>query len=163
MKYNPKTNKVTVLFNGLSFPNGLALSQDHSFFLVAETGKMRVLRFWLKGAQARTVEIFAQLGRYPDNIKSTSNGDFWVALNSGRGALRKTSFDKTMPAMAMEDVNLWLTRDPVAVQFDRNGRMVEVMDGRFQKTFESVSEVEEKNGTLWIGSVTMPHLGRFKA
>ncbi|KAG8479630.1 hypothetical protein CXB51_029394 [Gossypium anomalum] len=54
LKYNPYNGEVSVLHDGLAFPNGFAFSANNSFFLV------------------------------PDNIKRNDKGEFWVALNSGR-------------------------------------------------------------------------------
>ncbi|KAL3582034.1 hypothetical protein D5086_016366 [Populus alba] len=47
MKYDPNSKKVTVLHRGLAFPNGVALSKDNSFILVAESFTMRILKFYL--------------------------------------------------------------------------------------------------------------------
>ncbi|KAG1327510.1 putative Calcium-dependent phosphotriesterase superfamily protein isoform 2 [Cocos nucifera] len=81
MKYDPKTKKVTVLIRGLAFPNGLAISNDNTFLLVAETGTCRVLKYWLQGPRTGTFEVFAELPGYPDNIKRNPRGELWVALN----------------------------------------------------------------------------------
>ncbi|XP_030549965.1 protein STRICTOSIDINE SYNTHASE-LIKE 10-like [Rhodamnia argentea] len=177
LKYDPRTKRVTVLLNGLSFPNGLALSKDGSFLVVAETGNLQLLRIPLSpsgtGRHATPAQVFyPQLSRYPDNIKRNDKGEFWVALNSGRGLV----FPKTEEgphrgssvrgrAHGDRDGNEipWFTKDPVAIKFSEQGRVVEVLDGGFGRTFEAVSEVEEFAGTLWIGSVTMPYVGKFKA
>ncbi|CAN1799115.1 Protein STRICTOSIDINE SYNTHASE-LIKE 10 [Linum perenne] len=37
-------------------------------------------------------KVFAQLERFPDNIKRNAKGDgFWVALNSKRGRIRRST------------------------------------------------------------------------
>lgn len=153
MKYNPKTGKVTVLLSGLSFPNGLALSKDNSFLLVAETGKVQLRRFWIKGPKARTSEVFAQLARYPDNIKRNQKGEFWLALASGRGDLVR----QINSARDDDDIP-WFTKDPVAIKYDPDGRVVEIIDGEYEETFQSISEVAEFRQALWVGSVTMPYV-----
>ncbi|KAF2312782.1 hypothetical protein GH714_040027 [Hevea brasiliensis] len=67
LKYDPNSKKVTVLFQGLSFPNGVALSKDNSFILVAESGTFKILKFTLVNAEIQApVEVFAQLGRVPE-------------------------------------------------------------------------------------------------
>ncbi|XP_040959395.1 protein STRICTOSIDINE SYNTHASE-LIKE 10 [Gossypium hirsutum] len=45
LKYNPYTRDVFVLYDGLAFPNGVALSANNSFILVNESIKKRILKF----------------------------------------------------------------------------------------------------------------------
>ncbi|KAH7674523.1 Strictosidine synthase protein [Dioscorea alata] len=140
MKYNPKSKLVTVLKKGLAFPNGVALNKDNTFLIVAETTRCRLLRYWLQGPKTGTLEIFAQLPGYPDNIKKNPKGEFWVALNQ-------------------EKVNGkvdWSFERPVGMRFSENGEVLEVLKGR---VWTSISEVQEGNGTLWVGSVVMPYVG----
>uniref|UniRef100_UPI0005C9504E protein STRICTOSIDINE SYNTHASE-LIKE 10-like n=1 Tax=Fragaria vesca subsp. vesca TaxID=101020 RepID=UPI0005C9504E len=148
LQYDPCTKKVTVLLDKLAFANGVALSKDSSFLLVAESATSKIFKLWLRGPNAGDVELFTQLKRPADNIKRTDNGEFWVALNSRR-ALQG---NQTSSAF-------WLTKDPVGVKFDEQGNIVKVLDGEGGPTLESVSEVEEHNGKLWIGSVVKPYVG----
>uniref|UniRef100_A0A803QQL4 Strictosidine synthase conserved region domain-containing protein n=1 Tax=Cannabis sativa TaxID=3483 RepID=A0A803QQL4_CANSA len=73
IKYDPRTKKTTVLLRGLAFPNGVALSNDKSFLLLVESTTMKIFRYWLRGPKAQTLELFAQLGRSLDNIKTNQN------------------------------------------------------------------------------------------
>lgn len=41
IKFNPDTKEIKVLIDNLGFPNGVAISKDASFVLVAETLKSR--------------------------------------------------------------------------------------------------------------------------
>lgn len=47
--YNAKTKENTVLIDGINFANGVALSEDEEFVIVAETAGSRILRYYLKG------------------------------------------------------------------------------------------------------------------
>ncbi|KAF9611749.1 hypothetical protein IFM89_034932 [Coptis chinensis] len=125
MKYDPRSRQVTVLQRGLKFANGVALSKDYTFVLVAETGARRVLRYWLEGPRANTIELFTQLPGTPDNIKRNAMGDFWVALNDGQSTPSYT--DKT-----------------IGVRLDEQGRHLESLHGNAYT--ESVSEINEYNG-----------------
>ncbi|GAV69304.1 Str_synth domain-containing protein, partial [Cephalotus follicularis] len=84
MKYDFETNQVTVLLNNMSFPNGVALSKDGNYILIAETTKCRVLKYWLKTPKAGTLEVFAQLQGFVDNIKTSPREGFWVGMHSKR-------------------------------------------------------------------------------
>ena len=45
MKYNADQKTNEVLINNLHFPNGVALSADESFIVVAETFQCRLLKY----------------------------------------------------------------------------------------------------------------------
>ncbi|WRX14777.1 Strictosidine synthase, partial [Theobroma cacao] len=147
---NTNTGEVTVLYKGLAFPNGVALSKDNSFLLVAETTKMRILKFNLDSTTDSYIpEQFAQLPKMPDNIKRNHKGEFWVALNSGRGRIQNDGETK----FSVETTIRWFTLDPVGVKYDQEGKIMKQLDGNGGIWFDSVSEVEELNGKLYIGSV----------
>ena len=136
LSYNTRTKEVKVLLRDLAFPNGVAMEENGEFLLVTETTNRRVLRYWLKGAKKGKAEVFAELYGSPDNIKRTKKGEYWVALGSGS--------DFHGPTMTG-------VRCPVAARLAGDGTVVEVVEDCF--TPGAVSEVEERNGTLWFGSV----------
>ncbi|NWE77792.1 SMP-30/gluconolactonase/LRE family protein [Pseudomonas yamanorum] len=90
--------RVEQLINGLLFANGLALAKDESWIVVAETGRYRLHRFWLKGPRAGSTEIFADLPGFPDNCSISADGLVWVAI----AAPRTPSLEKIhrMPLLA---------------------------------------------------------------
>ena len=126
MRYDPKTKKTEVLGRDLQFPNGVALSEDGRFVVVAETTRKRLLKYWLKGARKGKMEVFARLPGFPDNVKRNLKGEFWVAVSS-------------------------LPKGVIGVKLDAKGRMLGLL--KYQKSSGSVSEVLENHGTLWLGSV----------
>lgn len=148
MQYDPSTKKVTVLLNGLGFPNGVALSKDKSFLLLVETSTLKILRLWLRGPKVNALELFAQLPGFPDNIRRNQNGEFWVAMNNERGRISHN--------LLGHHINV---PDPVGAKFDEEGNVLEVMDGEASTLLRSVSEVEEHNGRFWIGSAVNSYLG----
>lgn len=150
MRYDPTTKIVTVLMRGLAFANGAALSQDNSFVLVGESATNQVHRFWLRGPKAYTSELFVHLERSPDNINRNEKGEFWIAVSSGRQSLQNPPQLGTLEGQV---VNPWLSRDAVGIKFDEQGRMVKVLDGNGGNLLNSISDIEEHNGSLWIGSV----------
>ncbi|RZC38688.1 adipocyte plasma membrane-associated protein-like, partial [Asbolus verrucosus] len=79
--YDPKTKKNTVLIADLHFANGVALSDDEGFVLVAETARSRIHRYYLKGPKKGTHDIFVDgLPGMTDNLKSDGKGGFIVPL-----------------------------------------------------------------------------------
>lgn len=170
MKYNKSSKEVIVLLRGLAFANGVALSKDHSFVLVAETTACRILRLWLHGPNAGNFDIFyAGLPGFPDNIRRNSNGEFWVALHSKKGLFTRVllfnswvgksllklpfRFKQLHPLLAGKKAHA------IAVKLSEEGKVLEVLEDSQGKSVRYISEVEEKNGKLWIGSVMMPFIG----
>ncbi|MFH8680859.1 SMP-30/gluconolactonase/LRE family protein [Streptomyces lydicus] len=74
-----------VLLDGLHFANGVALAEDESFVLVAESGAYRLRRLWLTGPRSGQCEMLAEgLPGFPDNISRGPGDVFWVALAGPR-------------------------------------------------------------------------------
>ncbi|EEF47639.1 strictosidine synthase, putative [Ricinus communis] len=144
LKYDLTTKKVSVLYRGLAFPNGVVLSKDNSYLLLVESMNFQVLKFPLSSYGVGVPHVFASLDRFPDNIRRNDNGDFWVALNTARGKLQGA------------------VEDPVGIRFNEYGRVVQVVNGNGGDTLDSVSEIEEHDGRLWFGSPTQPYVGTLK-
>lgn len=69
-----------MLADGLHFANGVVLSPNEEFLVVAETTTARLLKHHLKGAKAGITEIFVEgLPGGPDNVVADDFG-IWVAL-----------------------------------------------------------------------------------
>jgi adipocyte plasma membrane-associated protein len=78
--YERKSGKLTVVLDNLWFANGVALSPDEDFVIVAETHGSRIQKFYLKGEKKGQVEPFVEgLPGVPDNITPDQDG-LWVAL-----------------------------------------------------------------------------------
>ncbi|XP_011881875.1 PREDICTED: adipocyte plasma membrane-associated protein [Vollenhovia emeryi] len=81
IRYDAAKKKNEVLVRNLGFANGLKLSDDESFLIVAETQMSRIIRYNLKGPKAGQHEVFIDgLPGSPDNIKSDGQGGFLVSL-----------------------------------------------------------------------------------
>lgn len=86
--FDPANGTVKRLMTGLNYANGVAISEDGSFLLVAETGHYRILKYWLSGeSQGSSEVIIDNLPGFPDNIKSGMNGRFWIGFAAPRNAL----------------------------------------------------------------------------
>ncbi|XP_052173186.1 protein STRICTOSIDINE SYNTHASE-LIKE 3-like [Diospyros lotus] len=163
LKYNPKTKETTVLLHGLQFPNGVSLSKDRSFFVFCEGSIGRLSRYWLKGEKAGTSEVFAVLPGYPDNVRTNENGEFWVAVHCHRTwyfyitslypKLRK--FLLKLPIRQRIHYQLLIGGHPqaIAVKYSPEGKLVRILEDHEGKVVRALSEVEEKFGKLWMGSV----------
>lgn len=93
--FDPASGDVIRLMSGLNYANGVAVSDDGSFLLVAETGQYRILKYWLDGeSQGRIDVLVDNLPGFPDNIKSGMNGRFWIGFAAPRNHLLDQLSDK---------------------------------------------------------------------
>ncbi|XP_059646149.1 protein STRICTOSIDINE SYNTHASE-LIKE 2 [Cornus florida] len=168
MKYDPESKEVTVVLDNLSFPNGVALSQNGDFILVADTANCRIFKFWL---QTSKLQVLAELPGFPDNIKRIhGKGDeFWVGIHSRRGKLVRrvlVSFPWLGNAMvrllpfSITKLHSYVVANflrgagfGLGVKLSSQGDVLEMLE---ENKWKFISEVEERNGSLWIGSVKMP-------
>jgi sugar lactone lactonase YvrE len=141
LKYDAKTKQVTVLKDGLPYPNGVAVSYDGTYVVVAHTVPCQAHKYYLQGTKAGRYELLADLPGYPDNVRRDGKGGYWVALNQ----------EKERPNATTAAV-----KHLVGVRLDGNGVEVEELTAAKGVT---LSEVTERNGTLWLGSVELGYIG----
>ncbi|XP_028789618.1 protein STRICTOSIDINE SYNTHASE-LIKE 10-like [Neltuma alba] len=172
MKYDKLTKEVTVLMRGLAFANGVALSKDGSFLLVAESSACRIRTLWLRGTNAGQVDTFAELPGLPDNIRRNSKGEFWVALHAKASPFARLVSSKSWAGNGMLNLPLdfkqlhasftgWKPHSSV-MKLNDKGEVLQVLEDCEGKALRFASEVEEKDGKLWIGSVLMPFVGIYE-
>lgn len=86
--FNPETRETRLVLDGLQFANGIAISDDQSYLLIAETGAYRILRHWIAGPAAGSTEVILDnLPGFPDNINNGLNGRYWIGLVAPRNDL----------------------------------------------------------------------------
>ncbi|KAL8215359.1 hypothetical protein R6Q57_004808 [Mikania cordata] len=174
LKYNIESKEVTVVLHNLTFPNGVALSKDGNFLLVAETTTCRILRLWLKTPKAGTLEVFTELPGYPDNIKINANEEFWVGMYSRKKEILnwvhsypwiETVLSK-LPLTIVKATSYIIAKvggEGLAAKLGADGDILEILEDVNGKTWKYASEVMEKDGYLWIGSVENPFAVKLKA
>lgn len=157
LRYNPADRSTHVLMTGLWFANGVALSADEDFVLVAETNMMRIHRIWLKGEKAGTADLLVRdLPGYLDNIARAPDGNFWVAV------VGPAMPEATQQAFRSPLVRLLLAWFKGArpqpghwagvVKVSPQGEVLDCLldeDGSHVKSITSV--VEAADGKLWLG------------
>ncbi len=156
LAWDPATRAVSVLLDGLQFPNGIVVEPSGESLLFAETGAYRIRRYWLKGERARTTEVFAEnLPGFPDNISRTPDGRIWVPLSSPRHTL--VDFLAPYPSLRKVVARLPSWAQPREV---RHGLVVELApDGRPLRALHDpsgdvalTSSAMERDGVLYVGS-----------
>ncbi|GMY24137.1 protein STRICTOSIDINE SYNTHASE-LIKE 3 [Fagus crenata] len=168
LKYNPSTKETTVLVRNIQFPNGVSLSKDGSFFVFCEGSIGRLRKYWLKGEKAGTSEVFAILPGFPDNVRTNEKGEFWVAVHCRRSMYtylcslypKIRTFILKLPIPAKIQFLLHIGGRPhaVVVKYSQEGKLLQILEDSQGKVVKAISEVEEKDGKLWMGSVLMPFI-----
>ena len=165
LRFNYYTDDLEVLLTGLYFANGVALSPDEDFVLVSEMSEYRITRLWLKGPRVGDRDVFADnLPGFPDGISGDGDGNYWVAMVS--------------PRMWFVDnivlPNLWLrkllmhfptwTRLSGAsygfiIQLNSEGEIVESLHDPSGKSLSGITNVIERDGKLYIGTLEGDAIG----
>ncbi len=159
LSVNYYTRETKVLLEDLYFANGVALSPDEDFVLVSETSEYRITRLWLKGPRVGDRDVFADnLPGFPDGISGDGDGNYWVAMVS--------------PRMWFVDnivlPNLWLRKllmhlptwtrlkgasYALIIQLNSEGEIVESLHDPSGKSLSGITNVVERDGKLYIGTL----------
>lgn len=155
---------VEVLLEGLAFANGVALSPDESFVLVAETGGYRVTRLDLSGSNAGNRRVVCEnLPGLPDNMSTGSDGIFWMAMPSERNRI----LDTLLPKPGALRSALWALPDRLQPEATRVTWVIG-MDGEGNirrnlhaagSQYHYVTGVREYEGVLYLGSLAESGIG----
>jgi len=168
LEYDPDTKTTTTLLSDLYFANGVALSPGGEFVLVNETSEYRVQKYWLKGEKAGQSEILMDnLPGFPDGISSNGKGTYWIAMP----ALRKEIIDNLAGKPFVRKIILRLPealqpapdRHGFVLGIDGAGRVIHNLQDSSPESFSPITSVEEKNGVLYLGSLTYPGFARISA
>lgn len=152
--------------DGFVYTNGIALSPEEDFLLIAETGRARVHKLWLTGPKAGTQEVLLDnLPGYPDNIKAQADGTYWMAFASPR-----VPSEKLLPYPFLRKV-IWRLGPMVRpapihrgmmVQFDGDGTIMRTLqdpDGRL-----GISTAGQLIGDqFYVMTLDSPWFGRMPA
>ena len=162
--YNPESKNVKLLMKDLHFANGIAISPHNDFLLIVETGKYRVLKYFLKGPKMGKTEVFIDnLPGFPDGISSNGKGLFWMALIDPRDAL----LDKLLPLPNLRKVLLLLPhfmdppRPKYGAVFGLNsvGQVVFNFQDPEGAFFPAITSAQQFGDKLYLGSLRNDYYG----
>ncbi len=180
IEYDPATKATRIVAKGLSFANGVALSQNERHIFVAETGKYRIWRIEVNavdldvrqtsGLSGATHIVLPNLPGYPDNLMRglpTADGKakLWVGLAKPRSAVVDGMAEKPW----LRSITLRLPRFtwPIppryghVIAFTEDGTIVQDLQdptGAYPET-TSVLETKER---LYIQSLHAKNIGWMK-
>ncbi|HEY5241511.1 MAG TPA: SMP-30/gluconolactonase/LRE family protein [Polyangiaceae bacterium] len=155
--YDRRTRETRLVLGALYFANGVALSQDESFVVVAETGSYDLKRLWLKGPGSGTVDTFIEnLPGFPDNVSSNGEGLFWVALPAPRNRLLDVLLPRprlrSMVAALPDALQPKAPRYGFVLGIDEQGTVVHNLQDPSGRVAH-LTGAREHDGRLFVGSL----------
>tara|TARA_R110002110_G_scaffold205066_1_gene416693 strand:- start:86958 stop:88013 length:1056 start_codon:yes stop_codon:yes gene_type:complete len=165
LSYDPSRGITKVHMENLFFANGVALGPDDAYVLVNETGAGRIQRLWLKGQRAGETEPFVSgLPGVPDNLSFNGSDTFWVAMPALRSGIdvmaSKPRLRKLLSHLPVKTLASSIERYSFVVGLDTQGKVVHNLQDT-AAGFNNITSVNECNGSLYIGSLSMPAVARY--
>lgn len=171
LEYDTVTKEVKVLLDQLQFPNGVQLSPEEDFVLVAETTMARIRRVYVSGLMKGGADMFVEnMPGFPDNIRPSSSGGYWVAAATIRANPGFSMLDFLSDKPFIKRMIFKLFSQETVMKFvPRYSLVLEVSDsGAFRRSLHDpdglvvtyVSEAHEHDGYLYLGSFRSPFICR---
>lgn len=165
LRYNPDTDRTTVLVDDLAFANGIALSSNEDKLYLNDMANYRILEVPLDGDRPVDATVFAgALPGFPDNVNRGPRGRLWVGLPTPRNAL----LDRLAPYPFLRGILLRLPdilrpaarRHGMILAFGPNGHLRKnLQDSTGEVAFTATAA--PRAGTLYIGSYREPVLRKY--
>lgn len=165
LRYDFQSGTTEVLLDRLEFANGIALGPGEAYVLVNETGAYRISRYWLKGDQAGSHDLFIDnLPGLPDNLSFNGQGRFWVALYAPRNALLDGTapypFVRKMLVRAMTVVPKPVEKRGFVLGLDTQGQVIANLQDGSSGNYSPITTVREYGDALYLGSLSASHMAR---
>ena len=164
LAHNPTTGTTKVVASGLWFVNGIALSQDESYLIFAETPSMRLRKHWLTGSRAGTTEVLLDgLPGFPDGVARASDGNFWVALIVPDLPIqRAVAAGGVVARWLMSWVRLVvpvpMKQWGMVLKVSGKGEVLQVLQDRVGRKISGISGVVEAGGRLYMGHLAKDYV-----
>lgn len=159
LQYDFQTGETKTLLSGLQFANGLTLSKEGDYLLMTETAAYQIIRYWLEGDKAGTSDVFIDgLPGFPDNIRTDSEGNYWLAIPSLRDPLLDSLADKPAVRKAMakllNHVEFPIKPHAMALAINPEGTVIANLQAeKASDYYYYITQVTPFGGKLYFGSV----------
>ena len=166
LAYVPESGRTFTVLGGLHFANGVAVSHDNRWVLVAETGSYRIVRIGIGADNNGQIEaIMENLPGFPDNINDAPNGKFWVGLVSPRSAaldtLSQYPFVRKIVQRLPSFMRPQAQRYSHLLAIDINGNVLRSLQDPTGE-FAHVTGAAEVDEQLYLSSLHEPALAELK-
>ncbi|MBT8100484.1 MAG: SMP-30/gluconolactonase/LRE family protein [Gammaproteobacteria bacterium] len=164
IEFDPESGKASIIVDGLNFANGIAISDDQKYLLIAETASYRILKHWLAGPNAGSTEIIRDnLPGFPDNINNGLQGRFWIGLVAPRNAIIDKYSGRPWVRKVIYRLPDFLRPQAVpsshVIAIDGDGTVLMDMQDTSAR-FPMLTGVLETSGALYLTSLVGHQFGR---
>lgn len=166
LRYDPRTKEAHVIAKGFYYANGVALSPDDSYVVMAETDMIRAHKIWVKGPKAGQSEVLIdQLPGMPDGVDASPTGGYWISLVAPAPPFKSRLLTAGMRHPLVRGLAAWLPPRlrpalrswGAVVKVDGRGQVMEFLqdpDGSKVATVSAVNEETTAHGSrLWLGNL----------
>jgi len=167
--YDPNTNKTHTVLRNLIFPNGVCIGTDRQSFLFAESWNCTVKRYYYEGPKKGRLEVVLEnLPGFPDNINTSSDGNYWMSLVGMRSpaldlAWTMPSFRRRMAKRVPQDEWLYPNVNTGCVlKFTDKGEVLETLWDLHATNHPQITSMREHKGYLFLGGLSNNRIGRYK-
>lgn len=166
LSYDPRTSKTRTVCPHLVFPNGVCVTHDGKFLLVASTWTCSILIFDLADMSAGPRIFVDGLPGYPDNINRASDGGYWIALAGMRNPIMDQAmrYPKLRQRMTRRvPPNNWLFGNlniGGVLKLNATGVIIDALWDAPDGPLYMITSMREHKGSLFLGGVTNDKIGR---
>lgn len=161
------TGKARIVHGGLYFANGIQLHPDKQSIVVSELSMSRIVRIFIDGPRSGESIVWADnLPGFPDNIRLSTQGTFYVGLASPRYEGKLSLFDKLGPFPWIRNVlasvlperylaqafSLVKSNYGLVLELDESGRIIKSYHDPDGTVISDVSQVSDNKHHLYLGS-----------
>lgn len=166
--YDLETRQTELLLDGLYFPNGLALSNDQSYLVFAETTAFRITRYVIKGEKkGKKYIVVKDLPGAPDNVKFNEEGLLWAAFPSWKSKLSDTLGKSIVARTILAKLPEWLRKMLLVEKNFAGGAVIDVPTEsiiKFVRTNQTdtllcITTMLQKGNKLYLGSIMQRQIG----
>ncbi|XP_072056307.1 protein STRICTOSIDINE SYNTHASE-LIKE 3-like [Arachis hypogaea] len=154
------TNDVDIDAHGNKFPSAhVVISGEHSG---------RIFKY---DPATKETSVLVRNIKFPNGISLSKDGSFFVYTESSIGRRNMYSYMNSLyPRMRKVLLKLPIPSNirfmmiiggklrAVAVKYNHQGKLVQILEDSEGKVVKELSEVEEKDGKLWMGSVMVAYI-----
>lgn len=179
LRYNPKTENVDILADGIWFANGVAVDKDETFVMIVETFSSRVLKYHLTDKVKKgTVEVMVEgFPGYPDGADcSFATGKCYSALPSSQVKVinlmqKLPNYTDLLPRALMmllpRSLAPKVTKYGGVVEIfpedtKKNGYGSRILQDPWGEDITFLTGVTESGGKLYLGSLKNDYIGVYE-
>ncbi|KAE9463336.1 hypothetical protein C3L33_04763, partial [Rhododendron williamsianum] len=178
MKVGPQGGLATLLTNEaegvpLRFTNDLDVDDEGNIYFTDSSTKFqrrnfmqlvfsgedsgRVLKY---NPETKETTVLVRNVQFPNGVSLSKDGSFFVFAEGCRG--RKLLLKLPISAKVHYLLQLGGRLHAVVIKYSPEGKLLQILEDSGGKVVKAVSEVEEKDGKLWMGSVLMPFVAVYQ-